>query len=314
MDTIISIQPRSATAGSGQSRNNSAVLSMVDEFVSKLPPALSNLPSQNKNNSLTVFLSQEISQFDRLLNVIRKSLLQLKRAINGLVVMSEDLEEMYNCLLYQSVPPVWSRVAYPSRKPLSTWFLDLLDRVKFIKSWIENGEPDVFWIGAFFFPQGFLTSVLQMHSRKHKIAIDQLQFKTEVMSPSSKLKSKPESGVYIRGLYMEGARWDADEGCIQESKKGELSTVMPVIWLKPITNVDAADDEMRRMRKSKSGKIDVPKAMYECPVYKTGERAGSLSTTGLSTNFVLSVQLDAGKHDTHHWTQRAVALLTMIDN
>lgn len=30
---------------------------------------------------------------------------------------------------------------------------------------------------------------------------------------------------------------------------------------------------------------------YQCPVYKTGARAGTLSTTGQSTNYILSVDI-----------------------
>jgi hypothetical protein len=41
-------------------------------------------------------------------------------------------------------------------KPLASWVKDFQYRVKFIKDWIEVGQPKVFWLSGFFFPQGMV--------------------------------------------------------------------------------------------------------------------------------------------------------------
>ena len=53
------------------------------------------------------------------------------------------------------------------------------------------------------------------------------------------------------------------------------------------------------------------KQNYSCPVYKTPDRRGILSTTGHSTNFVLDTRVPIG-NDAAHWTKRGVALLLSL--
>jgi len=81
---------------------------------------------------------------------------------------------------------------------------------------------------------------------------------SKVMRESAtSLHQSPGDGCYIRGLYVEGARWDMAEFQLAESRPKELYTDMPVVWLRPVAD----------RRPPTSG-------IYECPVYKTLTRAG----------------------------------------
>jgi dynein heavy chain len=60
------------------------------------------------------------------------SLINAKKALKGLVVMSEDLEKLTNSLYDNQVPALWANKGFLSLKSLSSWIEDLNERISFL--------------------------------------------------------------------------------------------------------------------------------------------------------------------------------------
>lgn len=79
------------------------------------------------------------------------SLQNVSNAIDGLLVMSSDLETIFASIQDNKVPEIWHKIAYSSEKPLGSWIMDLIKRLNFIQKWIDEGIPASFWFSGFFF-------------------------------------------------------------------------------------------------------------------------------------------------------------------
>ena len=124
---------------------------------------------------------------------------------------------------------------------------------------------------------------------------------------------KPEDGAFIRGLFLEGARWDADGHVIAESLPRELFVPMPLIHLEP--KLRTAVPVVEGVPEQYTGSTHGTAHVYMCPVYKTSFRQGTLSTTGHSTNFVMMMALPmAASHKSKRWVKKGVAMLTQLDS
>lgn len=134
------------------------------------------------------------------------SLINVKKAMKGLVVMSEELEALSNSLFDNFVPAMWGSKGFLSLKPLGSWVQDLNDRIDFINKWLNGGTPILFWISGFFFPQAFITSAQQNFARKMKIAVDEISFDYIWMDnlKVTDIKEKAPDGCYIYGMFLEG--------------------------------------------------------------------------------------------------------------
>ncbi|KAJ3215607.1 Dynein heavy chain 6, axonemal [Dinochytrium kinnereticum] len=354
--TVLDVQPR-LIIGAGAASSEDIVIGIATAILDAWPEPIvidlkgetsipgSNIPGRPDNvrmileqtfkkdengrmlNSLSTVLSQETVRFNKLLGLVKRSLENLVKAVKGIIVMSPDLELVFKSLLNNEVPASWASAAYPSLKPLSGWVKDFHSRIQELSDWVEKGQPPCFWLPGFFFPQGFLTGVLQNHARKYNIPIDSLIFAFKVsdyeegdprinsetysLDPHTgsvagdvtggqsqyedALVTYPEvDGVLIRGLFMEGARWDRQKRCLQDSYPVEMFSNMPLIRFIP-TQIPQADP-----------------SLYVCPLYKTSARAGTLSTTGHSTNFVISLNIPSDRPQ-DYWISKGVALLCQLN-
>ncbi|XP_062843095.1 dynein axonemal heavy chain 1 [Trichomycterus rosablanca] len=299
LGAVLQLQPRLTSSG-GKAREE-IVEEIVTGIVEKIPNPINIQEVITKypvmyEESMNTVLIQEAIRYNKLLGVISQSLSDLVKALKGLVVMSSELELMANSLFINAVPEMWKAKAYPSLKPLASWVSDLLQRISFLNGWISDGIPAVFWISGFFFPQAFLTGTLQNFARRSALSIDSISFEFKVMKePVTELTERPETGCFIHGLFLEGARWDTQSGLLAESRPKKLHTEMSVIWMVPTPN----------RKPAQSG-------IYICPIYKTLTRAGTLSTTGHSTNYVIAVELPTDQSQ-RHWIKRGVALICALD-
>jgi dynein heavy chain len=120
--SILDVQPRMSSSGAGQSPEE-VVTSIATSILETLPVPLIIDIAGNVNgeknavteqmfmkdesgrmiNSLSTVLSQEAVRFNKLLNTVKISLENLVKAVKGLVVMSSELELVFNSLLNNEV-------------------------------------------------------------------------------------------------------------------------------------------------------------------------------------------------------------------
>lgn len=296
-DTLLSLQPQVSTASGGETREDK-VLELSANIYRQLPE---NIDYDNTAkllsvdpNPLNVVLLQEIERYNLLLNLIRKQLSDLERGIQGLVVMSSDLEDIFQAIYDARVPSQWAKT-YPSMKPLASWTRDLAQRVDQFAQWATTARPPlVFWMSGFAFPTGFLTAVLQTAARQNGVSVDSLSWDFTVLTYEDRdILGPPKDGVYIRGLNLQGAGWDRKGANLVEANPMQLVCPMPTINFKPTEN------------KKKS-----LKNLYVCPCYYYPNRNSGAGRP----SFVVSVDLKTGEKQPDHWVKRGTALLMSLDS
>ncbi|KAK7078520.1 Dynein heavy chain 8, axonemal, partial [Halocaridina rubra] len=168
---------------------------------------------------MNIFLRQELDRMVKVLKVVRHTLQNMNLAIEGIIIMSSSLKDTFDAMYDARVPERWRKISWES-STLGFWFTELLERDLQFRRWYTHGRPKSFWITGFFNPQGFLTAMRQEITRQHKgWSLDCVILQNLVTRFNREdIHDHPPEGVYIYGLFLEGASWDRKQGKLIESR------------------------------------------------------------------------------------------------
>jgi dynein heavy chain len=293
LSTLVSLAPQKVNTGDEDGAN--PLVAQCLELKEKTPEPFDKrevrerMDSRSDPDPLKTVLYQEIDRYNKLLETIHNALTTIVKVSEGTASTSAELEDTIVSLLVLKVPRTWAKT-YPSMKPLGSWITDLALRIEFFTSWIENGLPKCWWLPALTYPTGFLTAILQVSSRANGVSIDTLSYENPVLQTAmaDSIEHPPKEGVYVNGLYLEGATWNFPGGFLEEPRPMELLSFMPIIHFLPV-----------------EGKKKTLKGTYSCPVYMYPIRSGSRERP----SYVVTVDIKAGRYTSEYWTKRATALL-----
>eukprot|EP00966_Prymnesium_polylepis_P149706 3458318-Prymnesium_polylepis.1 len=202
LNTVQITQVQSGGGGGGPAKPSDEIITnMSMDILNKLPANFDIEMAQQRypvlyTESMNTVVCQELQRFNKLLSRVRGSLQDLQKAVKGIMEMSADLEGVANAILINKLPALWEKVSYPSLKPLSSYVAELLERLVFFQSWVDDGPPPCFMMPYFFFLQAFMTGALQNYARKYTTPIDTLTFDFEFYATEP--SEPPEDGVYTR--------------------------------------------------------------------------------------------------------------------
>lgn len=258
-ESLLGLQPREG-GGEGALSVEERARATLDELTERIPEGFDMEDIRGRVDEFTPYVMVAIQEAERmnvLLAEMRRSLAELDLGLKGDLTMSEPMERLMVALADDHVPAGWADAAWPSLRPLSSWMLNLQARVAQLADWTADlTPPKSVWLSGLFNPQSFLTAVMQTTARRNDWPLDKTVLVTEMTKRyPDQIDAPSRDGAFVHGLTLEGARWDAAVGVLEDSRPKELLQAMPVILVRevPADKAEARDT-------------------YACPVYRTTRR------------------------------------------
>ncbi|KAH8417458.1 hypothetical protein KR222_000260 [Zaprionus bogoriensis] len=294
-NSLIELQPQTGEGTGGISRDD-FIDQVAAGILKKLPPAFETWrirkAIQMSLSPIGVVLLQELDRFNLLVVRMKKTLELLRKAIAGEIGMDNVLDNIANSLFNGLLPAVWSKLAPATCKQLASWLEHLKNRAVQYKYWSLSGEPLVMWLSGLHIPQSYLTALVQIACRKNAWPLDRSTLFTYVTSYSEPddVEQRPETGCFVHGLYIEGARFDMATNQLMRSHPKVLVEELAILAVVPI--------EAHRLKLQNT---------FLAPVYTT-----SLRRNAMGVGLVFEANL-ATSEDLSHWILQGVCLTLNTD-
>ena len=122
----MNIQPKESSGIAGETRE-SLVTRIAQDMLDKLPPDYVSHEVKNrlfKNYDsippLNIFLRQEIDRIQKVITIVKRTLIDLKLAIDGTIIMNENLRNALDFIYDAKIPWVWEKISWES-STLGCW-------------------------------------------------------------------------------------------------------------------------------------------------------------------------------------------------
>lgn len=324
---LMELQPRDIVTGVKKTRDEEVKEKLEKDIKPKLPQGFKdsdNKEKKGKQSPMHVFLNQEIRRYQVVYNMLIKAIQEIIMAIEGQLIMTEEIDEAIEALYRGKIPNSWmydsigAEYSWLSSSSAS-WFKELLQRYNQLNTWLKTDKLGSYWLGGFFNPQGFLFAVKQEDFKKKKEGgkdkdkenatlesfdinsepqgtqqwtdVDKYDYK--VTQKKGGDKSKDDLEVLIHGLYIEGAEWGQNK--LEDIKKDSILSQFPIVKI----SVSKKSEEAQKTSSTTKA--------YYCPVYRYPSRG--------DRNLIIRFKIEpkseqsVGTREADYWKKKGVALL-----
>ncbi|XP_006149290.1 dynein heavy chain 10, axonemal [Tupaia chinensis] len=292
---LLELQPQTGESSSGISRDD--YIGQVAKDIENKMPKVFELDQVRKHLGIgisptSVVLLQELERFNKLVVRMSRSLAELQRALAGEVGMSSELDDVARSLFIGNIPDIWRKLAPDTLKSLGNWMVHFQRRFSWKPPSVTESEPSVVWLSGLHIPESYLTALVQATCRRNGWPLDRSTLFTQVtkFQDAEEVNERAGQGCFVSGLYLEGADWDVDRGCLVKSKPKVLVVDLPILKIIPI--------EAHRLKLQNT---------FRTPVYTT-----SMRRNAMGVGLVFEADLFTTRH-VSHWVLQGVCLTLNSD-